>query len=85
MENRTSDDDSCWKRKRIIPNGLTMKKADRSSQDYHEQINKINYENWIKEKQLENFELPNVAALDNTSYHNTDAINAPTSNNKKVK
>lgn len=69
--------------KGFVPNALAMWKAGQSSGDYHEQMNRRNYEKWIKEKLLPNLESRSVLVIDNAPYHNIEIDKAPSSNSKK--
>jgi transposase len=71
--------------KGFVPNALTMWKAGQSSGDYHHQMNKNNFEKWVKDRLLPNLEPRSVLVIDNAPYHNIecDDYKVPTTNSKK--
>lgn len=67
----------------FIPNALLMFKANQKTGDYHDQMNFVNYEKWLKEKLIPNLKPNSVLIVDNASYHNKLLNRAPTSNSLK--
>ncbi|XP_063633868.1 uncharacterized protein LOC134804684 [Cydia splendana] len=67
----------------FIPNALLMFKANQKTGDYHDQMNFVNYEKWLKEKLIPNLKPNSVLIVDNASYHNKLLNRAPTSNSNK--
>ena len=69
----------------FVPGALLMWKANQASGDYHHQMNKDNYEKWMKEKVIPNLPPNSVIILDNASYHNVAVDKASTSTSTKTK
>lgn len=67
----------------FVPNALLMWKANQASGDYHHQMNRDNYEKWVREKLIPNLPPNSVVVFDNAPYHNVSLNKAPTSNTPK--
>jgi hypothetical protein len=48
--------------------GLIFKSTTRSG-DYHDNMNRKNFENWFKTELIPNLEEPSLIIMDNASYH----------------
>ncbi|XP_077293797.1 uncharacterized protein LOC143916528 [Arctopsyche grandis] len=70
--------------KGFIPNALLIYPSKIKTGDYHNNMNAINYQKWIKEKLVPNLQPQSVIVIDNASYHNVTSEPMPTSNSRKA-
>jgi len=63
----------------FIPNALLKFRSGSKSGDY-DNMNHENYMKWLQEKLIPNLESKSVIVIDNTSYHNVQLNQLPTSN-----
>ncbi|XP_037875263.1 uncharacterized protein LOC119630329 [Bombyx mori] len=68
----------------FVPNALLLFKAGAKSGDYHDNMNYLNYEKWLRCQLLPNLPPNSVVVVDNASYYNKQSDPAPTANAKKV-
>lgn len=68
----------------FVPNALLVFKAGTKSGDYHDNMNFINYEKWLRNQLIPNLPPNSVIVVDNASYHNKQFETAPTSNSNKA-
>lgn len=67
----------------FIPHALLMWKASKTTGDYHHNMNKANYQKWLKEILIPNLPANSVIVLDNASYHNVQIDKAPNNGSTK--
>lgn len=67
----------------FVPNALLMFKSGLKKGDYHDDMNKNNYERWLKEKLIPNLQPNSVVVVDNAPYHCEKLNPAPTSASAK--
>lgn len=53
----------------FIPNASLIFKAGKKTGDYHDNMNRENYENWFKTQLIPNLKKPSLIIMDNASYH----------------
>ncbi|XP_077283238.1 uncharacterized protein LOC143909211 [Arctopsyche grandis] len=70
--------------KGFIPNALLIYPTKIKPGDYHNNMNAINYQKWIKEKLVPNLQPQSVIVIGNASYHNVMSEPMPTSNSRKA-
>ncbi|CAK1602928.1 unnamed protein product [Parnassius mnemosyne] len=57
---------------KFITNALLLFKAGTKSGDYHDDMNYVNYEKWLKTQLVPNLPPRSVVIVDNASYHNKE-------------
>jgi hypothetical protein len=67
----------------FVPNVLLIWEAQSFSDNYHDNMNKDNYYNWVTAKLLPNLSKNSVTVLNNSSYHCHQSNRAPNSNSFK--
>lgn len=67
----------------FVPNALLIYKSAQATGDYHSEMNKENYEKWLREHLIPNLQQNSVFVIDNASYHSTLEDRAPNSNSAK--
>lgn len=67
----------------FVPNALLMFKSGLKTGDYHDDMNKKNYEKWLREKLIPNLNPNSVIVIDNAPYHREQINPAPTSCSRK--
>ncbi|GBP14117.1 hypothetical protein EVAR_102787_1 [Eumeta japonica] len=70
--------------KGFVPGALLIYKSSQSTGDYHDNMNKSNFEQWLENRLIPNLNPKTVLVLDNAAYHNTRVSQIPNSNSKKA-
>lgn len=68
----------------FVNGALVTFQSGRKSGDYHDDMNFVNYEKWLKTKLIPNLPERSVLVIDNAPYHNVQVNRAPTFATKKA-
>ncbi|CAH0725633.1 unnamed protein product, partial [Brenthis ino] len=68
----------------FVENGLLLFKSKSKSNDYHDDMNSVNFTLWMKEKIVPCLPLTSIVVMDNASYHSTQINKTPTMGNTKA-
>lgn len=67
--------------KGFVPNALSFSGMNKQ-EDYHSELNKINFTKWVTEKLIPNIAEPSIIVMDNAPYHSVIKNKASSSANK---
>lgn len=68
--------------KGFVPNTLLIFSGTNKNEDYHSEMNKINFTKWVTEKLIPNLHEASIIVMDNAPYHSVVLNKAPTSATK---
>lgn len=68
----------------FIPNSLLIFKSQSKSGDYHDDMNRINFMKWLRDKLIPNLPPNSLVVMDNAPYHTVKLNKAPTLSSTKA-
>lgn len=68
----------------FIPNAQLIFRSQSQAADYHDDMNKTNFNKWLSEKLIPNLPPQSIVVMDNASYHTIQLNKAPTMSSRKV-
>ncbi|XP_034840153.2 uncharacterized protein [Maniola hyperantus] len=68
----------------FIPNAQLIFRSRSQAADYHDDMNKTNFNKWLSEKLIPNLPPQSIVVMDNASYHTVQLNKAPTMSSRKA-
>jgi hypothetical protein len=68
----------------FLQNAELIYKAGKSTDDYHGQMNDVNFEKWVRNKLIPSLPTNSVAAMDNAPYHSMKVDKVPSKSSVKT-